>query len=225
MPPENRSSAEEPFRDLDEQLAALRAAAKSLREERPSRADNLLHPGRRARREADFGAAIVSALREIGTSVRKSLAEQNSQFVEIARHLSELDRRSEELAKFQRELTQLREQQERQEQQERSAREHAEAIWKEAEAVATHRTAELRQQIEQVRRDQEAKIEQLAAGQKDFANEFRERIQNLIDEGRVSVRQLALKVSEDAILSDRARRAIELKLEELVKRLPPAPPA
>src|SRR4051794_7970007 len=121
MPPENRSSAEEPFRDLDEQLAALRAAAKSLREERPSRADNLLHPGRRARREADFGASMVAALKEIGISVRKSLAEQESRFVEIERHLSELDRRSEELAKFQRELTQLREQ------QEQSAREQAAA--------------------------------------------------------------------------------------------------
>src|SRR3982751_4216892 len=102
MPLENRSSADEPFRELDEQLAALQAAAKALREERASRGDNLLPPGRRARREADFGVSIVAALKEIGTSVRKSLAEQASQFVEIERHLSELDRRSEELAKFQR---------------------------------------------------------------------------------------------------------------------------
>src|SRR4051812_45648839 len=147
MPPENRSSAEEPFRELDEQLAALRAAAKSLREERPSRADNLLHPGRRARREADFGASIVAALKEIRTSVRKSLAEQESQFLEIERHLSELDRRGEELARLQQELRQLREQ------QERLAREQAEAIRKEAEAAATDRAAELRQRIEQVGRD------------------------------------------------------------------------
>src|SRR3954463_15868095 len=152
MAPEIRSSAEEPFRELDEQLAALRAAAKALREEGPSRADNLLHPGRRARREADFGASIVATLKEIGISVRKSLAEQESQFLEIERRLSELDRRSEELARLQRELSELREQQE---QQERLAREQAEAIRKEAEAVATNRAAELRQQIEQVGRDQE----------------------------------------------------------------------
>jgi hypothetical protein len=99
------------------------------------------------------------------------------------------------------------------EHQERLAREQADA------ATRTH------QRLEQLGNDYAAKIEQLAAGQKDLANEFRERIQQLLDEHRVSIRQLALKASEDAVLSDRARRATELKFEELAKRLPPAPPA
>jgi chromosome segregation ATPase len=60
---------------------------------------------------------------------------------------------------------------------------------------------------------------QLAAGQ----DEVRERIQHLLDEQRVSIRQLALKTSEEAVLADRARRATELRLEELARRLPGSP--
>jgi|GEM_PF-2327973 len=229
MPPENRSSAEEPFRELDTQLAALRAAAKSLREERPSRADNLLHPGRRARQEADFGAAVVAALKEIGASVRNALAQQESKLADLEANVSELeanlselgrqlsDLRGEQLKIFQNELDQFRDQ------QERLVREQAAAV-----ANANERATELRQQVEQVEqfgRDQVAKIEQLAAGQTELANEFRERIQHLLDEQRVSIRQLALKASEDAVLADRARRATELKLEELANRVSPPPPA
>ena len=201
MSPENRSATQEPFRELETQLAALRVAAKSLRDERPSWADNIFHPGRRARQEADFSASMVAALKEFGASIRTALDRQESKLTEFERQLADL--RSGE-------LSQLREG------QERAAREHGDA---------TRRAAELRQQIEQVGNDYSAKIEQLAAGQKELAGEFRERIQQLLDEQRVSIRQLALKASEDAVLSDRARRATELKLEDLAKRLPPAPPA
>ena len=219
MAPENRISNDEPFRELDTQLAALRTAAKSLREDRPSWADNIFHPGRRARQEADFSAAVVSALKEFGASVRNTLARQASKVAELERQLSDWERRlselrSEQLTAFQNEFRQLGEQ------QERLAREQAETV-----ATATTRAAELREQVEQFRRDYGAKVEQLAAEQKDLGNEFRERIQHLLDEQRVSIRQLALKASEDAILADRARRATELKLEELAKRLPSAPPA
>lgn len=46
-----------------------------------------------------------------------------------------------------------------------------------------------------------------------------ERIQHLLDEQRVCIRQISLKASEEAVLSDRARRAVELRLEELARRL------
>jgi hypothetical protein len=186
MAQDDRSLTENPFRELEAQLAALRAASKSLRDERPSWADNIFHPGRRARQEADFGAAVVSALKQFGGSVHTLLAQQESKFAELERQISELKA-------VQREQTE-----------------------------AANRTAELR---EQVGREQTAKVEQIAAAQKDLANEFRERIQHLLDEQHVSIRQLALKASEDAVLSDRTRRATELKLEELAKRFPPAPPA
>jgi hypothetical protein len=198
MSPENQSSAEEAFRALDIQLAALSVAAKSLRENRPSWADNIFHPGRRARQEADFGAGLVSALKAIRTAV----AQQNSKATELEGQFAGL--RTREFRDLQTELREA---------QERLAREQADA------ANRTH------QRLEQLGNDYAAKIEQLVAGQKDLANEFRERIQHLLDEQRVSIRQLALKASEDAVLSDRARRATELKLEELAKRLPPAPPA
>jgi hypothetical protein len=179
MAQEDRSLTNEPFRELETQLAALRAASKSLRDERPSWSDSIFHPGRRARQEADFGAAVVSALKQFGGVLRQ----QESKFAEMERQIAELQ------AKHREELERVQ-----------------------------------REQVEQAVRDK-AKVEQITAAQKDLGDEFRERIQHLLDEQRVSIRQLALKASEDAVLSDRARRATELKLEELAKRLPPAPPA
>ena len=191
MAQDDRSLTNEPFRELEAQLAALRTASKSLRDERPSWSDNLFHPGRRARQEADFGAAVVSALKQFSGSLRTLLAQQESTFAELERQISELKAGQRE-------------------EMERVQREQAGA-------------AELREQVEQVGRESAAKVEQIAAAQKNLADEFRERIQHLLDEQRVTIRLLALKASEDAILSDRARRATELKLEELAKRLPPGP--
>lgn len=187
MSPENRNATGELFRELESQLAALRASAKSLRDEKPSWSDNTFHPGRRARREADFDVALSTAIRDLSTSVRQALGEQQSRIGELEREISELRNRQGELS----------------EQHQRA-------------------TAELHQRIEDLGKEYAAKIEQLASGQANLTNEFRERLQNVLDEQRVSIRQLALKASEDAILSDRARRATELKLDELTKRLPPA---
>jgi chromosome segregation ATPase len=54
-------------------------------------------------------------------------------------------------------------------------------------------------------------------------DEQAERVQNVLDEQRVCIRQLALQASEEAILADRARRATELKLDELARRIAPPP--
>lgn len=192
MAPENRSSTNEAFREFDAQLASVREAAKSLREERPSWFESFFHPGRQARRQADFSAAVAAAFKEIRTTIRHALAQQDANFAQLEAWQSELE--------------QLREQQEQQ------GRQHA-ATMEDARARAA--------ELERLARDQNEKIEQLVRGQQDLGNEFRERIQHLLDEQRVAIRQLSLKASEDAILSDRARRATELKLEELVKRVPP----
>lgn len=250
MPPEDSNSAPTPFRELEAQLASLAAAAKSLREQRPSWFENLFHPGRQARREADFGASIVTALKKTVLSMHEARAGMT----ELERRLGELE--GERLTRFQTDLEQLRER------QEQLALESARAAqeW-------TDRTAEIRQQFEQLAReqkekldqaareqngridqtrteqcekierivneqseridrivnDQSQKIDRLIATQTDLGNEFRERIQHVLDEQRVAIRQLSLKASEDAILSDRARRASELKMEELTKRIPPPP--
>lgn len=50
-----------------------------------------------------------------------------------------------------------------------------------------------------------------------------DRIQQVFDEQRVCIRQLSLQASEEAVLADRARRATELKLEELARRIAPPP--
>ncbi len=210
MAPENRRTAEDAFRELENQLAALRTTSKTLREKRPSWSENLFHPGRRAKDEAEFGAAIVSAMKEFGASIRNALAEQESKLAELARQISEVRNEQADLGRLR----------ERHEQLEKFVHEQAET------AAQLHQQMERSmQQIEQSGREQGAKADQLASGQNDLANEFRERIQHLLDEQRVAIRQLALKASEDAILSDRARRATALKLEELAKRVPPGPPA
>jgi hypothetical protein len=195
MPPENLS---EQFRELDAQIASLGAAAKSLRDEQPSWFEHFFHPGRQARRQADFCAAVVAALKEMAGTIRKA----GENFAERDRHFSNLEAQ----------IAQLREQ------RERFAVESADAA-----QTLTERAAETRQQLEQLAREQSGKIEQLVRGQGDLGSELRERIQHLLDEQRVAIRQVSLKASEDAVLSDRARRATELKLEELAKRIPPPP--
>jgi ABC-type transporter Mla subunit MlaD len=191
MPPQDPS---EQFRELDAQIASLREAAKSLRDERGSWFEHFFHPGRQSRRQADFCAAVAAALKEMVATIRNTTAHA----IERERHLSKLEA----------EIAQLRER------HERLAGESADAV---------QSAAETRQRLEQLVRDQEVKIEQLVGAQSNFADELRERIQHLLDEQRVAIRQVSLKASEDAILSDRARRATELKLEELAKRIPPPP--
>ena len=203
MAPENRRTADEAFRELENQLAALRTTSKMLREKRPSWSENLFHPGRRAKDEAEFGAAIVSAMKEFGASIRNALAEQESKLAELARQISEVRNEQADLGRLR----------QRQEQLEKFVHEQAETA------------AQLERSMRQIEQSGRERAEQLASGQNELTNEFRERIQHLLDEQRVAIRQLALKASEDAILSDRARRATELKLEELAKRVPPGPPA
>jgi len=203
MAPENRRTADEAFRELENQLAALRTTSKTLREKRPSWSENLFHPGRRAKDEAEFGAALVSAMKEFGASIRNALAEQESKLAELARQISEVRNEQADLGRLR----------QRQEQLEKFVHEQAETA------------AQLERSMRQIEQSGRERAEQLASGQNELTNEFRERIQHLLDEQRVAIRQLALKASEDAILSDRARRATELKLEELAKRVPPGPPA
>ena len=52
-----------------------------------------------------------------------------------------------------------------------------------------------------------------------LGDEQRERIAHLLEEQRVSFRQLALEASETAVLSDRARRRTDARLSELERRL------
>ena len=238
MPSEDDSSASDALRELD----ALAAAAKSFREQKLSRSENLFHPNRHARREADFAAAVLAAVKGIRDSVQNASA-----------RLSKLE--DERLSKFDAELDELRRELERLkheradsikdagdraaelgEQLERFAREQSEsrdALSREQDKKLETLAREQEQQLATLAREQKEKLEsfsqaegekinQLATGQADLRREIQERIQHVLEEQRVAIRQLSLKASEDAVLSDRARRAVETKLEELAKRVPPA---
>lgn len=77
--------------------------------------------------------------------------------------------------------------------------------------------AQSREQLrEELSRDVGERDDRLAA---DLGHEQRERIQHVLDEQRVCLRQLSLEHSEQAVLADRARRATELLLDELTRRV------
>jgi predicted nucleic acid-binding Zn-ribbon protein len=85
------------------------------------------------------------------------------------------------------------------------------------------RSATAETQLAQFRQEQGERIEQLGQELGGLGSELRERIQHLLDEQRVCLRQLSLKTSEEAVLADRARRATELRLEEFARRIPERP--
>ncbi|HEV7798949.1 MAG TPA: hypothetical protein VGO73_12365 [Pyrinomonadaceae bacterium] len=74
-----------------------------------------------------------------------------------------------------------------------------------------HKT-ELTAQLTQLRAEFDTRL----AG---LSTEVRERAEHLLDEQRVSFKQLALETSEAAVLEDRARRKTEALLEELTRRV------
>jgi hypothetical protein len=83
--------------------------------------------------------------------------------------------------------------------------------------------SEQNDKFERVSTEQSDRIQRLASEQQDLGRQLGERIQQLLDEQRVCIRQLSLQASEEAVLADRARRATELKLEEVARRVPPSP--
>ena len=57
------------------------------------------------------------------------------------------------------------------------------------------------------------------SGVAELASELRERVQHVAEEQRVCFKQVALEISEAAVLEDRARRKTEALLEELRDRV------
>jgi chromosome segregation ATPase len=194
-------SSNDVFRKVQAKLGSIQASAKKIAETPESRLKRTLNPAAFAARQGDFNIAVVDALKEAVTALRETIASQDIRLEQLERNLTEVrslvTEGRERSAAAETQLAQIR--QEQGELRERSA------------AAET----QLAQLVE--------KIGQLSAGQGDLGSELRERIQHLLDEQRVCVRQLSLKTSEEAVLAERARRATELRLEEFARRLPERP--
>jgi hypothetical protein len=198
------ASFDKVFGKIEAKLALIRANATAP----GSWLKRTFHPAAESSRQNDFNAAVADALETAVAAFREMAASHRVSFESLERDLAELRSTLESV----REL------------QERSAVTEAQlAQVRQEQGELRERFGTAEAQGTQMRQEQGEKIDQLTAEHLDLGRETRERIQHLLDEQRVCLRQLALKTSEEAVLADRARRAAELKLEELARRLPERP--
>ena len=200
----DRGSSDDVFSKVEAKLGSIQASAKKISETPGSRLKRTLNPAAFASRQGDFNIAVVDALKEAVTAMREASTSQDTRLEQLERNLTEMRSLSTEVREL-RERSVAAETQLAQMRQEQSE-------FRERFAAAE---TQLTQLVE--------KVSQLSAGQGDLGSELRERIQHLLDEQRVCIRQVSLKTSEEAVLAERARRATELRLEELARRLPERP--
>jgi len=197
-----REAPDDAFQKVEETLKQLRAAATPPPVPAESWLKKRFDPSPPSSHQSEFNAALVEALSQLLIALRETAASQETRLAHIAEELLEMRGFSENQDAF---------------------REHSVRVEGELRSVAANvrglqeRSAALETELAQAR-------EQLSRKQGDHRREIDERIQQLLDEQRVCIRQLSLQASEEAVLADRARRATELKLEELARRVP-SPPA
>jgi len=189
----DRQSTEDSSKENEAGLSALRKAAIKLRDAKPSRLERTLLSKKRITAQRDFAGTMEKAIAEL----RKTIGRVEK----LERELSELQSLTDGFRELRNRLA--------------------------------HRETELMQFREKIERWQtehgsfeaglREEIAQLGSGQAALRDELRERFQQLLDEQRVCIRQLSLRTSEDAVLADRARRALETRLEEIERRLPGKP--
>jgi DNA repair exonuclease SbcCD ATPase subunit len=190
--------------ELEATIKRLRAAATPPPGAPESWLKKRLSPGEPSSHQSEFNAAVADVLNQllkVMDGLRESTASQEKRLEHFVEELRELRTQAEDLD---------------------AVRARADGVGTELRAVATsvrglqERAAALEAELAQAR-------EQLDGEQGDLRRELQERVQNLLDEQRVCIRQLSLQASEEAVLADRARRAAELKVEELARRVPPPP--
>lgn len=246
MSSSDHEPADEVFGKLEAVLAELRAAASAPPDPPQSWTKRAFHPSPDSSRQREFNSLLIGALTETLQSLREMKSEQEARLEQISEGLRALRTQTENLDAFRERSDQL-------EAQLRSAttnvnglQERAAALEAELaqarEQLATANTKlgdemrersqssadETRRGLEQSRDETRQGLEQLREEMRksleQSRDEMRERIQHLLDEQRVCIRQLSLQASEQAVLADRARRATELKLEELSRPSGPPPP-
>ena len=245
MPSESEHAARnDAFRSMEKILERLRATATPPSVAPESWLKRTFNPAPPSTHQSDFNAALVDALTQFLSTLRDTGSSQEARLAQIADELPELQALSENLDAF-------REHSVRMEGELRSAAANVRGLQERSAALESElaqlrdEAAQLREELAQLRNEQSEKvaqlsneqrdklqqlsqeqldkIEQLTSQQRDLGREIGERIQHLLDEQRVCIRQLSLQASEEAVLADRARRATELKLEELARRVPPPP--
>lgn len=211
----DRGLADDEFGKIEAKLALIRTAATAPPDAPESWFKRTFAPAAPSSRHSEFDAALVNALRDTVAVLRarfEQLAQDVAGLRSVLASVAELQERS---AAAETMLAQLR-------QEQGETRDRLAAI--EGQLATTGKQmAQTGEQLAQSGQEQSENIKQLAAGQGDLANELRERIQQVLDEQRVSLRQISLKTSEEAVLADRARRATELRLDELARRVPEKP--
>jgi hypothetical protein len=207
------------LRNVEATLKQLRDAATPPPMPPESWWKRTFNPAPPSSHQSEFNTALVSALTQLSDALRKTAANQQMRLAEIAAEVQELGALSGNMDVF---------------------REHSVRMEGELRLVAANvrglqeRSAALEAELAQAREEQSNKMQQLSGEQgdriqrvtteqADIRRELSEQIQHLLDEQRVCIRQLSLQASEEAVLADRARRATELKLEELARRVPPPP--
>ena len=237
----DRPPSDDVPRDAEANLAALRQLATASREGQSS----WLARKFGSAKSTDLGVALIDALERQVADFRKTIETQNARLTQIERELGELRALADgfrelrgRLGNAENEMVQAREK------SERIQRELGEKITATAEELRQEISPlfagqnELRDQIQQMADEQREQIQQMADEQREqiqqmadeqrgriqqMEDEQRDQIQRIVDEQRVSIRQILLKTSEDAVLADRARRALELRLDAFEQARPAKP--
>jgi septal ring factor EnvC (AmiA/AmiB activator) len=190
----DRGLAEDAFAKIEAKLALIRKTATAPPDAPESWFKRSFAPAAPSSRPSEIDVALVDALRDSIAVLRER----------VAAHLVGFEQLEQEVAELRSVLGSVRELQER-------------------SAATETMLAQLRREQGEIRDRLSTIGEQLTAGQGNLADELRERIQQVLDEQRVSLRQISLKTSEEAVLADRARRATELRLDEFARRVPGQP--
>ena len=231
MPSDSKREApEDSFRNVEAILTQLRAAATPPPAPPESWLKKTFNPAPPSSHQSDFNVALVDALTQLLSALVEMAASQEARLEQAAKELLELRALPENLDAF-------REHSVRVEGELRSVAANVRGLQERSAALETELaqareeqgekvrqlSSEQSEKIQQLSSEQSGKIQQLSNEQRDLGRELGERIQHLLDEQRVCIRQLSLQANEEAVLADRARRATELKLEELARRVPPPP--
>ena len=184
-----------------------------------------------AEQQWEFNRQIATALIEAVRSCQATIANQEARIANVAGEIAAVFSMTERLHELQHRLQALEDRVDGEHEAALSQARRIEDVGARVEKVQERvseelETAHARQEASEAASQEAMRGHTAATAQQldEIRNEIRDRIQHLLDEQRVCIRQLSLQTTEEAVLADRARRATELRLEELARRLQQLPP-